>query len=206
MLGVMIFSTRCAGCDAPGAPICRTCRFALVSRADTGGPQGVLVAVPFSGRVRDVLLGFKYRNRRAIAGHLAGLLVNRLVAAGQRVDVVTWAPTSGRRRRERGFDQAELVARHVARQLGVPCRRLLEREGATAPQTGRTRAGRLHGPSFRVHPHVPTGRVLLLDDVVTTGATLRAAAEALRWAGVGEVVSAAVAATPGRVRELQQVA
>jgi ComF family protein len=206
MLGVMILSTRCAGCDAPGAPICRTCRFALVSRADTGAPQGVLVAVPFSGRVRDVLLGFKYRNRRAIAGHLAGLLVNRLAASGRRVDVVTWAPTSARRRRERGFDQAELVARHVARQLGVPCRRLLERDGAAAPQTGRTRAGRLHGPSFRAHPHIPAGRVLLLDDVVTTGATLRTAAEVLRRAGAGEVVPAAVAATPGRASELRRVA
>src|SRR5215216_7999432 len=127
MIDLMIFTTRCAGCDAPGATICQTCRFALVSRAEPGAPAGVLVAAPFSGRVRDVLLGFKYRNRRAVAGHLAGLLVNRLVTAGRGIDVVTWAPTSRRRRRERGFDQAELVARHVARQLGVPCRRLLDR-------------------------------------------------------------------------------
>ena len=82
MIGAMIFTTRCAGCDAPGAPICRTCRFALVSRADPAGPTACSSPLPFSGRVRDVLLGFKYRNRRAIAGHLAGLLVNRLAAAG----------------------------------------------------------------------------------------------------------------------------
>jgi ComF family protein len=206
MLGVMIFTTRCAGCDAPGAPICRTCRFALVSRADAGGPDGVLVAAPFSGRVRDVLLGFKYRNRRAVAGHLAGLLVNRVAAAGARVDVVTWAPTSARRRHERGIDQAELVARQVARQLGVPCRRLLERGGATDPQTGRTRAGRLHAPTFRAHPSVPRARVLLVDDVVTTGATLRAAAGVLRQAGATAVVPAAFAATPDRSADLQRVA
>jgi ComF family protein len=207
MLGAMIFTTRCAGCDEPGAPICRTCRFALVSRADAGGPDGVLVAAPFSGRVRDVLLGFKYRNRRAIAGHLAGLLVNRLAASGRRVDIVTWAPTSARRRHERGFDQAELVARHVARQLGVPCRRLLEREGGADPQTGRTRAGRLHAPAFRAHPHVPPGRrLLLVDDVVTTGATLRAAVAALEQAGAMDVLPAAFAATPVREAGLQRVA
>jgi predicted amidophosphoribosyltransferase len=166
----------------------------------------VLVAAPFSGRVRDVLLGFKYRNRRAVAGHLAGLLVNRLVVAGRRVDVVTWAPTSGRRRRERGFDQAELVARHVARQLGVPCKRLLERSDDEGPQTGRGRVARLHAPVFRTHPHVPTGRILVLDDVVTTGATLSAARDALLAAGAREVVPAAFAATPARRDHLQQVA
>jgi competence protein ComFC len=205
MIGTMIFTTRCAGCDRPGAPLCRTCRFALVSRADTGAPDGVVVAAPFSGRVRDVLLGFKYRNRRAVAGHLAGLLVNRLVATGRRVDLVTWAPTSGRRRRERGFDQAELVARQVARQLGVPCRRLLERVG-DGPQTGRDRLGRLRGPTFRAHPRVPAARLLVVDDVITTGATLAAARAALLRAGATEVVPAAFAATPARHHHLERAA
>jgi ComF family protein len=202
----MIFTTRCAGCEAPGAPICRTCRFALVSRARPEAPDDVVVAAPFSGRVRDVLLGFKYRNRRAVAGHLAGLLVNRLVAAGRPVDIVTWAPTSRRRRRERGFDQAELVARHVARQLGVPARRLLERTDADGPQTGRDRRARLHAPMFRAHPHVPRARILLIDDVVTTGATLRAATAELEQAGAIGVVAAAFASTPDRRHQLVRAA
>ena len=202
----MIFTTRCAGCDTPGAPICRRCRFALVSRAPTEAPDGVVVATAFSGRVRDVLLGFKYRNRRAVAGHLACLLVNRLVAARRDVDVVTWAPTSRRRRRERGFDQAELVARRVARQLGVPCRRLLERADVEGPQTGRARQARLHGPAFRAHPQVPRARILLIDDVVTTGATLRAAAAQLEQAGAMEVIPAAFAATPDRRQQVARAA
>ncbi len=202
----MIFTTRCAGCETPGAPICRTCRFALVSRARPEAPDGVLVAAPFSGRVRDVLLGFKYRNRRAVAGHLAGLLVNRLVAADRGVDIVTWAPTSRRRRRERGFDQAELVARHVARQLGVPCRRLLDRADVEGPQTGRDRHARLHAPTFRAHPHVPRARILVIDDVVTTGATLRAATAELEQAGATEVVPAAFAATPDRRHQMARAA
>jgi ComF family protein len=203
----MLFETRCAGCGAAGAPLCRTCRFALVARHPSAravaGPAGheVFAAAPFTGRVRSVLLGFKYANRRAVAGHLAGLLVNRLVTAGVAggVDVVTWAPTSARRRRERGFDQAELVARQVARQLGRPCRRLLEREPGAEPQTGRDRAGRMHGPVFRARPLAPAGTVLLVDDVVTTGATLRAASAALRRAGAQSVVQAAIAATPAVV-------
>ena len=196
MLAEIAFPARCAGCDRPGAVLCRTCRFALVARAPDG-PPGVVVAAPFTGRVRDVLLGFKYRNRKPVAAHLAGLVVNRLVAAGVRPDVVTWAPTSARRRHQRGFDQAELVARQVARQLGLPCRRLLERDADGGPQTGRGRAARLReGPRFRVHPSVPAAHVLVVDDVVTTATTLRAAAAALEEAGAIGVTMTAVAATP----------
>jgi ComF family protein len=192
----MILTTRCAGCDRPGAALCRTCRFALVGRVGPSAPPGVLVAAPYTGRVRDVLLGFKYRNRRAVARHLAGLVVNRVAASGRRIDVVTWAPTGARRRHHRGFDQAELVARHVARQLGVPCRHLLERQGSGGPQTGQDRHGRLLGPAFQAHPRVQPVRILVIDDVVTTGATLAAAAATLRRAGAAEVICAAVAATP----------
>jgi ComF family protein len=161
-------------------------------------------AVAFTGRARDVVLGLKYRNRRQVARHLAGLVVNAIVANGDQADlgVVTWAPTSPRRRRARGFDQAEYVARYVARQLGVPCRRMLVRTGASTAQTGRTRAERLHGPTFRASPRAAGRRVLVIDDVITTGATLAAAAAALRRAGATEVRSYAVAATPAGVEAL----
>jgi predicted amidophosphoribosyltransferase len=92
-----------------------------------------------------------------------------------------------------------VLARTVARQLGLPCRRLLERSGrpaAQTAQTGQSRADRLSGPAFRARPGLDGTRVLVIDDVVTTGATLRAARRALRDAGAGAVVMAAVASTP----------
>ena len=194
----MMFQIRCAGCDAPGAAVCTTCRFALLGPRPQPGSHGVRAALPFTGRARKVVLGLKYRNRRQVARHLAGLVVNAIVAVGDQhdLDMVTWAPTSDARRRSRGFDQGELVARHVARQLGVPCRRLLVRSGGSATQTGRSRIERLHGPEFVARPGLDGRRVIVVDDVVTTGATLRAAAAALRHAGVVEPRLYAVASTP----------
>lgn len=158
----------------------------------------MLAAVPFTGRARDVVLSFKYRNRRQVARHLGGLLVNRLVEHGAHhdLDLVTWAPTSTRRRRQRGFDQAEEIARTVGRQLGVPTRRLLARPGGSTAQTGKSRVERLDGPEFTARPGLDGRSVLVIDDVVTTGATLLAARTALIRQGAREVTLAAVASTP----------
>ena len=193
----MIFATRCAGCQTRGPVLCRTCRFALVARPAPGAPSEIVVATAYSGRVRDVLHGLNYHNRRQVVAHVAGVLAGRLAGRAADVDVVTWAPTSPSRRRRRGFDQAELIARGVAAHLGLPCRRLLERDGGAAlAQTGRSRHERLSGPRYRVHPRAAGRRVLVVDDVVTTGATLDAAARWLRHGGASDVVLAAVAATP----------
>ena len=193
-----MFQIRCAGCDEPGAAVCTTCRFALLGPRPRPGAHGVHAAVPFTGRARRVVLGLKYRNRRQVARHLAGLVVNAVVVNGDHrdLDVVTWAPTSSARRRSRGFDQGELVARHVARQLGVPCRRLLVRSGPAVAQTGRSRVERLNGPEFVARPGLDGRRVIVVDDVVTTGATMRAAAAALRHAGADEPRLYAIASTP----------
>lgn len=196
-----VLVSHCAGCNQPGPTLCRGCRFALASAATQVTPDGVRAALPFDGVARQVLHGLKYRNRRGVARQLARLMVLRL-RVGE-VDVVTWAPTSGARARARGYDQSELLARAVAHELGVPCRRLLYRAHGEQ-QTGHTRAERLHGVSFRSRALSGFGRrakrqplrVLLIDDVVTTGATLVAARSALQRAGAGSVVCAAAAATP----------
>lgn len=194
-----VFSQRCACCRESGPAICRSCRFALASARPVDAGNGVAAAMPFDGAGRSAILSMKYGNRRPIAAHLARLMVRRLrlTEPGERFDAVTWAPTSRARLRERGFDQAELLAREVARLLGVPCRRLLHRTHG-APQTGRARAERVgaEGPAFQARAARSGLRVLVVDDVITTGSTLAAAGRALAAVGVDHVRLVAAAATP----------
>jgi predicted amidophosphoribosyltransferase len=148
----------------------------------------------FTGPGRRLILALKYGNAKPVVRSLAGAMARQ--ARRHHVDVVTWAPTTAVRRRRRGYDQAEVLARAVAWRLGVPCRRLLRRVDQDAPpQTGRSREERLAGPVFVVRRRV-RGEVLVVDDVVTTGATLRAAEAALHQAGARAVHCLAAAATP----------
>ena len=184
--------TRCAGCGETGTGLCRRCRFALVSSKPSRA-DGIVSAAPLSGVTKELIVGLKYRNRRGLAKVLSEQIARQLNSAD--FDVVTWAPTSGRRATRRGYDQSELMARALAARWRKPCRRLLYRSHGPA-QTGRSRAERLDGPVFQPRPMRPGLRVLVIDDVVTTGATLQSAREALLRAGAGLVTLASVAATP----------
>lgn len=194
----MIFQTRCSGCGRRVFSTCSDCRKALLS-ADCGGVSGapdfVAYAVEYNGLARQLILGLKYRNERATARLLAEVLVHQLKLDQRSANVVTWAPTSNKRRQQRGHDQAELIARAVARKMRRPCRSLLLHDALVA-QTGADRQQRLHGPQFRARRCRGSLDVLVVDDVVTTGATLLAAAHALRAAGALRVSAVAVAATP----------
>ena len=191
---------RCAGCGQSIRKSCAGCAAKIASCLPPHCDDAV-VALSYEGLVRELMLGFKYKNQRAVATLFAGRLYEtlRTIPEIRSVEVVTWVPTTRERRRERGHDQAETLARITARLLGVPVRKLLVRE-TVGHQTGNSRAQRLIGVSLRARKFSVPSTVLVVDDVVTTGATMRIAKQALCLAGAVRVVCAAVAATPAPVR------
>ena len=159
------------------------------------GPTPGVAPLAHAGTARRLVIGLKYRNARHVVAGLADRMVEVLDDPSA-VDVVTWAPTSARRIAERGYDPAELLARAVARRIGRPCRRLLRRARHSGPQRGKSRLERLSGPQFVAKPLWRSLRVLLVDDVTTTGATLRVGAAALVAAGARDVRCLAAASAP----------
>lgn len=189
----MFFVRECDGCGGRAAGVCAGCSADIES---VGVPEvdGVHVGFVYEGPVRHFIIGLKYRNHRDNARILVDALLRR-VGPLPEVDVITWVPTTRRRARHRGVDHAELLARRLGRRLRVPLRACLLKT-STEPQTGRSRRQRMIGPTFVTRSLRPGLRVMVIDDVVTTGTSLDRARSALLLAGASSVVLVAVAATP----------
>jgi predicted amidophosphoribosyltransferase len=151
----------------------------------------------YEGPGRELVARLKYHNARDGLRWLAVAMATTVAgsAASEVQPVITWIPTSPQRRRQRGFDQAELLARRIALELRFPCRWLLRRDSGP-PQTGRSAPERRVGPVFATVETAMPASVILVDDVLTTGATMEAAAKALRGAGVDRVEGLVAARTP----------
>ena len=154
-------------------------------------------AARYEGTAREALHAFKFEGRRALARPLADLLVEQCGAAlPADLAAVLPVPLARQRERARGFNQAALIGERVARRLGLPFeRRWLVRVRATVPQSelaAADRSANVRG-AFGASPEVRGHHVALVDDVMTTGATLSECARALRAAGAVRVGALAVA-------------
>jgi ComF family protein len=203
----------CAGCGQEGAALCRECRTALDIRLDAepGVPIGLPAdmpapllqlewCAPFTGVTRRALHGLKYDGERRLAPLLGAAVARRWARAGAAGDALVPVPASPDRVRDRGYDQAALIATEAGRRLGLTVIPALERARATTAQFDLDRAARATNlvDAFRVRDAALADALrdrwlVLVDDVVTTGATLAACAQTLLDAGAMAVSAVAVA-------------
>ena len=215
----LLLPPRCGGCRAVGSwmcagcaarirrleePLCRRCGVEVASARSDCGCRSRLKALSrlrsaaaYEGPVEAAVHRFKYQGWRRLALPLAGLVAERVVVEGLAARWVVAVPLHADRLRERGYNQAELLAAVLRRRLGLlaPPGRLV-RLRATPPQVGHDRRWRLENVkgAFEWRGDPLRGEsILLVDDVATTGATLEACASALRGAGSGSVTGVSVA-------------
>jgi ComF family protein len=210
----LAFPATCSGCGREGLPLCPACLPALDARLALPGGTPIGLAAdlpapllqldwcaPFAGPVRAALHDLKYAGERRLAEPLGAALARRWARVGTGTEIVVPVPVHAERERRRGYDQAALIADVAARRLRLPMTPALERGRATVAQfeLGRDeRAANVAG-AFRLRSSggrsgLVVGRwVLLVDDVVTTGATLAACATALLRGGALAVSAIAVA-------------
>ena len=205
----LLFPPKCVFCgkvlDTGEDGLCSRCQRELPwltdGEAELTGEFFSLCAASlrYQDKVRDSVRRYKFKGRRGyhkLYGRLVAQCVHDHLAG--RYDLITWVPLSPQRKKERGYDQAFLLSSAAALELGEVAVETLRKERNTDPQSGLTedaqRRANVLGAYTPVDPELVAGkRVLLIDDVVTTGSTLSECARMLRTMGAEDVVCAALA-------------
>jgi len=152
----------------------------------------------YEGMVRESVLRYKFGGVKSYSASYAEFIAKCIDLEGISCDIITWVPLSRKRRRKRGYDQAGLIAKELSRMIGVPCESLLRKCKNNPAQS------RIHSPAQRrinvagVYQAVASekmhgSRILLVDDVVTTGSTLSECACVLKSGGAAEIIAATLA-------------
>ncbi|NLF79801.1 MAG: ComF family protein [Clostridia bacterium] len=211
------------GAPSPGQPLCPACHSAMlagrscprcasfIAASETAAylcPEcrhkqpafsAASAALPYAGHLRQVLIAFKYEQKTGYRRPLARLLIEQyqMHCGDYACDAVTPVPLHARRLRERGYNQAELLSALFAAATGLPHHpELLSRRGETPPLAELSRRERIKALRgvFEASPGALGLRILLIDDIFTSGATLESCSRALLAAGAAEIRCLTVAA------------
>lgn len=223
MLGIIsdyLFPSDCAACGKPitaaDEGVCGDCVSALRSPRDAcsrcGGqmvdgacvicvdrawyPDRCFAVTEYSGAMKELLKSYKFQKRRKLHARIAEIVHAAISSVSCEVDVVTAVPMAAAKVRKRGFNQSELVARAVAFKMKREFRMLLKEVGFSRKQKDLNFLDRfinVLGRYETVEKNLGGARVLLIDDVFTTGATINECARLLKSAGALEVCAVAFA-------------
>ena len=204
----LLFPRRCPFCGrvlSRGQMLCRGCADALPITGEHPLQEGAWgrCAAPlhYQGRVRDAVLDFKFRGKMSGLDYFGWLLAD--CAAGSfagEFDTVTWVPVSPQRKKERGFDQSYQLCRAACRHWDIEPLPTLRKVYHNRPQSGLSDAAERRGNVLGVYEPIAENvwgrRILLVDDVLTTGATMAECARVLRECGAAEVVCLTLCRAP----------
>ncbi len=203
----LLFPPECVFCGklVERGSICPRCEKVLdameqpKNRTLTGGTYCVS-ALPYEDIVRESILRFKFEGRDFYAAEYGEIMARAAaMELADRFDLISWVPVSRKRKRERGYDQSELLAEAVCRHWGVSPVRTLEKTQNNPAQSGLRSAEQRRANVLGVYEavnreHFAGKRVLLIDDILTTGSTVQEAARVLKLAGAEDVVVLTLAA------------
>lgn len=204
----LLYPPKCVFCgkilDTAQTDLCRKCRAALPETA-ASVRQGkhfeiCLSLCYYENAVAESVRRYKFRGMSHYADAYGRLLAMMLLRERVTFDLVSWVPISEKRARERGYDQTHLLAEAVTKELGAPCVQTLRKHRHNPAQStmknAQDRKNNVRDAYRAVEPKRFCGkRVLLLDDVITTGATLSECSRVLKNAGAASVICATLAAT-----------
>lgn len=189
----------CGADAARAAPLCRECRAQLMHAISPPAPAGCWTAFPYEGPAGALVRSLKFGGRVPLVDVMAAQIAS-LAPPGLLVGALVPVPVHDRHRRRRGLAHAALLAGALASRTGLPLVDCLERRGDPRPQVGRGRRQRMTGPAGSIGLRAgvePPRDVVVIDDVITTGATMAACMDALRVAGAERIAAVAYARTSG---------
>ena len=204
----LLFPPKCVLCrkllSRQEQDLCRRCRIEApeypMPKNHISFVAGWTAVWYYRGDVRESLLRYKFRNVRSYAGCYGRQIAELLRSHDWTYfDLVTWVPVSAARKAERGYDQVELIAQEVAKELNLPLVPTLKKIRNTLPQSGFSRPDQRLANVKNVYivpdrQRILEKRILLLDDIITTGATVCECSRVLSIAGAKKIYCASVAA------------
>jgi ComF family protein len=212
----LVYPPRCMFCHSflrrGEKDICHSCRESLpvLEKKDRNtslkGISNCISLFRYEGNVRQAILRYKFHGLSFYSREFAALLTENLTEDELACDEITWVPLSRKRKRTRGYDQAQLIAERLAAAEKVPCRCLLVKKRDVSPQSGsggrKERKANIRD-AYRIKDgmNIRGKTVLLTDDIVTTGATLEECAAVLLAAGAAAVKAVTIARTDKKMTE-----
>lgn len=190
-LAKILAPPECVGCNEEGQILCAKCR-QIVVKYTIKNSKNIMAVTEFNEIGRELIHAYKFQRQRDAAHTIAALIVQSLLHQG--FTAITSTPTAPVRVRQRGFDHAALLAQCVAVNLKLPYRPLLFRRSSVR-QVGQHRQARFRQAEnlYGAHPAARGQHILLIDDVITTGATIEACSKALKNAMAASVEVAVLA-------------